>query len=229
MAKGITKLDPARFNLKSFADLLAQRDPIVGEQPGGYATFHAGMMQSLAPVTPYERVIAENLTQIEWELLQHQNMRNSTLRAATRKSIAEAVVEMRQEQHEAEWDAIWDSEFEKHEEAGGTQEEWEEKTAFDEAGAQAEGEELATRAMSGDHKAMMLANAEITQLGMDPVEVMSGAYRTSGRGLVYHDDKIQELEKRRREMKRDYDGLQKVRPVEAAPATSTVIEAEVLP
>lgn len=42
MAKGITKLDPARFNLKSFADLLAQRDPIVGEQPGAMRPFMRG-------------------------------------------------------------------------------------------------------------------------------------------------------------------------------------------
>lgn len=83
-------------------------------------------MQSLAPATAYERVISENLTQIEWELLQHLRMRNMNLRTLTRDAIIAAVVKFRKEQHDTEWDEKWDSAFEAHEEAGGTEEEWEE-------------------------------------------------------------------------------------------------------
>ena len=87
-----TPLAPTRFNLTSFAELLPARDHIIGEDPGSFDGFHGGMMQSLAPVTPYEGVIAENLIAIEWELLQHRRMRDAGLRQIIRKAICDAVV-----------------------------------------------------------------------------------------------------------------------------------------
>ena len=43
---------------------------------------------------------------------------------------------------------------------------------------------------------------------------MSAAYRMSDYAVEYHDRKIQELEPRRLEMKRDYDVLQETRPLD---------------
>lgn len=45
---------PSRFGLQRFADLLPVRAPIIGEDAGNFERFHAGMMQSLLPMTPYE-------------------------------------------------------------------------------------------------------------------------------------------------------------------------------
>lgn len=42
MAKPIAKLDPKRFNLKSFADLLSSRSVIIGEEPGDLRRFTQG-------------------------------------------------------------------------------------------------------------------------------------------------------------------------------------------
>ena len=53
--------DPTRFDLKSFADLLPKRLPLVGEDPDSFDGFRAGMMQSLLPATPYESVMAAAL------------------------------------------------------------------------------------------------------------------------------------------------------------------------
>jgi len=39
-----------------------------------------------------------------------------------------------------------------------------------------------------------------------------------------HEDKLQELERRRREVKRDFDGLQKARPIEVEAIEAEVIE-----
>lgn len=44
---------------------------------------------------------------------------------------------------------------------------------------------------------------------------MSEAYRTQNGSVTHHNIKIQELERRRREVKRDYDLLQKNRPAGA--------------
>ena len=91
-------------------------------------------MQSLAPVTPYEGVIAENLIAIEWELLQHRRMRDAGLRMIIRDHIRRAVIK----REKAAWEA--------HEEAGGTDDDWEEPFSFDKQAAKDMGDALADRA-----------------------------------------------------------------------------------
>ncbi|MEY8118866.1 hypothetical protein AB9F26_11435 [Falsihalocynthiibacter sp. BN13B15] len=208
--------DPARFGLARFADLLPAREHIVGEDPGSFDGFHEAMMQALAPLTPYEGVIAENLIAIEWELIQHRRMRDAGLRAAIRDAVIKAVIATGRADHEA----LLDAHFDKHTEAGGTQDDWEEPFSFDTEAAKASGAELAAQAISKDPAELTAASKEIEAMGQNVVELMGGAYRTSGVQVRHHDQKGQELERRRREVKRDFDALQKARPV--------VAEAEVI-
>jgi len=81
------------------------------------------------------------------------------------------------------------------------------------------GEHLAACAMSRDPETQARAYEDVSALGMDPVEIMGEAYRSHEWSVTDHDDKLRELERRRREVKRDFDALQRSRPVEA-----TVIE-----
>lgn len=199
MTTAMTKPNPAQFNLQSFADLLSTRGAMVGEDPGAFDDFHEGMMQSLAPATPYECVIAENLISIEWDLLQHQRMRYAGLHRITHNTISKAVLASLREAPE--------------------------KKKWDEAAALAKGADLAERAISRDRKIQAKAYDEITELGMNPVQLMSQTYRTSGFGVSHHESEIQQLERRRRDVKRDYDALQKVRPVTALAVEAPVIEA----
>jgi hypothetical protein len=198
--------DPQRFNLESFATILPERQSMVGEDAGSWEAFHAGMRQSLNPGTPYEAVIAENLIAIEWELLQHRSMREAVLRKTVRNAIRIAV-----------------------ENAGGEA---------------AVAKSLADRAVSSDTQVRERAYAEISELGMEPVELMGEAYRGTLRSSAppaftptdplghdlpaapeqdltdgsadFHDEKIRQLERRRREVKRDYDQLRQSRPDEGA-------------
>jgi len=211
MPNNLPPPDPARFNLTSFADLLPERGHIIGEDLGSFVGFRDGMMQSLAPITPYEGLIAENLIAIEWELLQHRRMRDASLRAVIRGTVCEAVITREKAAHEVLLDGL----FDEHENAGGTLDDWEEPFEFDEEAAEAAGQNLAERAMSRDPEDIATANAEIEAMGLNVVELMGEAYRSSGEGVRHHDDKIQELERRRREVKRDFDALQKTRPLEA--------------
>ena len=110
MTTDITPPDPARFDLSSFADLLPKRAPIVGEDAGSFEGFHAGMMHSLRPMTPYEGVIAENLIAIEWELLQHRRMRDAGLRQVVRDRVTKAVYKRegtaRDDMRQEAWDEL---------------------------------------------------------------------------------------------------------------------------
>jgi len=202
MTTAMSKPNPAQFNLQSFADILSKRSAIVGEDPGAFDDFHDGMTQSLAPTTAYECVIAENLISIEWDLLQHQRMRDDCLQQVTRKAISEAVLAFLKELH-------------------GTRP----KKKWDEAATLAEGADLADRAITRDRTIQAKAYDEITALGMDPLQLMSQTYGTSGFGISRHESEIQQLERSRRDVKRDYDALQKVRPVSAPVAAAPVIEA----
>jgi hypothetical protein len=209
MSKVVAKPDPAKFSLASFADLLSTRGVIVGEEPGSFDSFHEGMMRSLMPATPYEWVISENLIAIEWELLQHQRMRNANLRQITHEAISRAVVAHRQDAHDT---------------AGGAEFETARVALFDKEAAEVEGEDLANRAISSDLKIQAVAYAEITGLGMDPLQVMSEAYRSSDLRVAHHHLEIQQLERRRREVKREFDALQRVRPLDAQVIDASVVE-----
>ena len=61
-------------------------------------------------------------------------------------------------------------------------------------------------------------------MGLQPIELMSEAYLNWQGPVPKHDEKIRELERRRREVKRDYDALQKARSVEADIPEAEVIE-----
>ena len=107
MPQDLPVTSPTAFGLDSFADLLPTRDPIPGEDPGSFSTFHAAMMASLGPATPYECVIAENLIAIEWELAQHRRMRDAGLRDIIRQAICKAVVRQKDAEHDAALDAAY--------------------------------------------------------------------------------------------------------------------------
>lgn len=206
MAKAVTRPDPALFDMATFAELLFQRETIIGETPVAYTSFHRGMMQSLMPATPYECVVAERLIAIEWELVQHLIMRNACLRQNTIRAVTDAVVAFQEES--------WKRRANKKGGSIGKEGARGQKTPFDKQAAMAEGADLAKRATSADEDIRTAACADITALGMDPLEVMSDAYRVFESGVTYHDAKVQDLEKRSREVKREYDALQKARPLD---------------
>jgi hypothetical protein len=198
------------FGLASFTDILPKREALIGEEPGAFDDFHAAMMQTLAPATAYECVIAEKLIDIEWEAVQRRHMRQTSLQQAMRKSICAAVVRKLAADDEAMRQEHWEA----HLEAGGWDDDWDEPDTFDRAAAEATGQALAACATSSDHDVRLKAFSEIAALGLTPVEVMSEAYAAGHGPAARHDEKLQELERRGREVKRDLDALQKARPLQ---------------
>lgn len=210
MSQDLPTTPATAFGLETFADLLPGRAPIPGEEPGSFETFHAGMMASLAPATPYECIIAENLIAIEWQLVQHRRMRDANLREIIRNAICEAVVHQREAAYSAARDEAWD----RHLEAGGDKDDWQ-FSRFDGDAAEEAGEHLAARAMSRDPEVQARACDEVSALGMELVDIMGEAYRSLDSSMFDHGSKIPSLERRRRAVKHDFDALQRARPVEA--------------
>jgi len=219
MSNDLTPPSPDRFGLSSFAELLSARPPILGEEPHTYEGFRDGLMRALTPFTPYECVVAENLVAIEWELYQQRRMREAALRKELYGTVHRALMAQERFRHEVALDAAWEA----HAAAGGDADDWEEDE-FDEYAATARARDLAARATSEDPDTQADAEADLAQMGLSTVSLMSEAYAKRSGAAARHDEKLQELERRRREVKRDYDALQKTRPVEAEVADAEVIE-----
>ncbi|MZR13397.1 hypothetical protein GQE99_10250 [Maritimibacter sp. DP07] len=202
--------DPGRFGLRRFADVLPKRDPLLGEDPGSFEVFREGMMASLLPMTPHEWVSAENVVSIEWELLQQRRMRDAGIRSQIRGSIVDAVTAKRR----ADYKRDMQTALQRHLVRGGKREEWLEPYEFDQHEAKSFGTDLAKRAVSTDAEVQAKAQKEITKLGMEPMELMAEAYRSAQRSVTHHQQEIIELERRRRDAKRDYDQLQRSRPID---------------
>lgn len=215
MAEDRQLTDPHRFGLSSFAELLAPRDPIIGENPETYEAIHAGLLASLAPTTPYECLIAENLVAIEWELLQHRKMRDDFLRQKVLKGVFKAVVDVKEQAHDQ---AINDA-YRAYIENGGKRDDWEDPFEFDRIGSQELARSLTDQAMSLDLATRADAAKELEAIGINLTEITNAAYFTGP--IAYdgpvgdHEQAMINLEKRRREVLRDYDHLQKLRPIEA--------------
>jgi hypothetical protein len=222
MPHDLQPLDPRRFNLKSFADILPARHPIVGEEAGSFASFHEALTQALAPMTAYECVIAENLILIEWDMLQHRRMHDASIRQMIRDTLRKAVAWRQQVLHEQSLAEAYADFIE----AGGTEDQWHTPSRFDSDAAGAMGDDLARRAASSDPTTHGVACDEIAELGLEPVLLMAEAYHSRRMSVLHHEHKLQELEKRRREVKRDFDQLQKTRPVEGQ-VKEPVVEAEI--
>lgn len=215
MPEDMKLTDPRRYGLSSFAELLAPRDPLIGEDPGTYEAVHAGLMASLTPMTAYECVIAENLVAIEWEILQHRKLREDLLRQKVHSSVVDAVVDAKRQEHDHALDDTW----EVHLKNGGTEDDWEAPTEFDHASAHEFAENLTDRAMEPDMTIRTKAWEELRALGINFTDIMSKAYfpgqYAAQRPVSLHESAVMGLEKRRREVMRDYDQLQRLRLIEA--------------
>lgn len=205
--------DPARFGLESFAQLLSPRAPLVGENPETHEAFHAGLLASLNPGTPHEAVIAENMVSIEWELRQHHAMRDASIRRLLTSAVTRAYVELAR----TDYDKAMGEDYNKHL-AARHAEPWDAPYEFDAQAAEQTAQQLLDRATARDPQVRAAAEAELAQLGMDALDLLSAATRgalTDGNGAddapEFHDAKIRELERRRREVKRDYDALTQAR------------------
>ena len=86
-------------------------------------------------------------------------------------------------------------------EAGGTEDDFWPSASFDRDAAEAMGRALAARAVSRNSAEFEAACEEIAAMGLDVVDLMGEAYRTSSASVQKHDFKGRELESRRREVR----------------------------
>lgn len=215
MPKDLKSTDPKRFSLTSFAELLAPRSTIPGQDPDTFEAVRAGIFASLAPMSPYECLIAENIVSIDWELLQHRRKRDHLLRHSVMEGVTVSFLEVARSEHSALLDAEW----KRHVEAGGTEKTWNEPPDFDKGAAERRATMLLADAQAPDAAVRSEALHQFEAMGVNLTDILSQAYLADTRGstarVSRHADAIMALEKRRREVLRDYTALTGIRPIEA--------------
>lgn len=159
MEEGTQLIDFRQYDLKDFAELLAPRDPIIGERPGSFEAIHVGLMASLAPATPYECVIAENLIAIAWELVQHRAMRENFLRRKVAAAVFRELVDLKTSEHNQVMDKAWEDFTSR----GGDGGDWEDPLEFDREAAEAYADRLTNGATSPDISARHKAWEELRE------------------------------------------------------------------
>lgn len=175
MSKKLVVLDPREFQLDSFGDLVSVKIAIVGEEAGTYEIFRSGLLSSLLPMTPYECVIAENLIAIEWEICQQRRMRDACMREAARIAIEGAMIQQMREENEPERKRRW----KEYLSDGGDKPDWNGAESSEKEAAKTAAYELVARAMSDQHEIRAEAYSQIGSMGLDPIDLMSRAYRGS--------------------------------------------------
>jgi hypothetical protein len=228
MPNALTHPDPRDFGLASFAELLTSRAPMPGEDPHSFDTFRRGLLASLTPATAYECVVAESLVAIEWELLQRRRMREASLRKTISEAILKSAMSCARAIHNAEVDKARDEDWDEFIAAGGDGEEWDDPYPFDQDAAEERVAKLVDEVLSNIATTQAAAHKALTEMGVDLIGLMGAAYAQTFGEAVRHDTKTQELERRRREVRRDYDAILSARPIEHEGNRGDIPDAEVV-
>ena len=212
MHNQIVKPDPADFGLNSFLQLYGKRDPIPGEMGLSFDTFRRSLLAHYAPKTGYEATLVDNLVDIQWQINQHCEMRNTLLRDEINTAIIKAVVD----QEYNVWDDQIDTERDAWIEAGNDEDDFE-YDDFDHQGAKKRGKSLARGLVQTDANARARAEEEMEELGLSSQSLKAEIYRQNSGSIDSHNETIEKLEDRRRRVQADIEALQAARPVDQAP------------
>jgi hypothetical protein len=164
-----------------------------------YDALCKALMEVFSPETAYERLMAQNLVQIEWELKRHRRLIashvaiESAAAVGTDKSGADRM--------------LWKMRPEIYGEEDEGQEDGQDQKGVDPAEA----------LMSFDPTRWMVVNTSLKREGGSLRAVVAEAYRARIADIQYHEFRIADLERRRRSLLQDYRRLQDTRPQSKLP------------
>jgi hypothetical protein len=211
------KLVPADFGLQSFQDLIYQPPRQAGDQLDDFDAFRAALLKDLVPFRAHEAVVAENIVMIEWDAAQILAQKRHLARAAIYEEITRQYVENAQDaliatERKRELDALRSGDqFEARQIAQ------DRLKMFDPEPSRGRAAGVIARLKSGKSGDIAAAQDQIRRDLASPESILSAVY-SAGSAYVALDDRLAELERRRRRLIEDYRNLQQARPIEARAA-----------
>lgn len=169
-------------------DLIPRLRLLPGENALAFEHLRQAFLLDLAPATPYQTALAENLVALEWEIHRYRTLRDGLVRTHYRE-IAQGT---------------WKMEKIIHYSIPGPPSE--DSKAF------------ANALMSRESDGSGFAFDWLAERNIDPGELVSAAYQNANRALAPLERILAELEVRRRRLREDYDRVQSAcaRPIEDA-------------
>lgn len=169
-------------------DLIPRIRLFAGEDEATFEGLRQAFLMDLAPTTPYETALAENLVTLEWEIHRHRSMRDGLLRAGYRRFAQE----------------LFDKDKASYISLMGT--------------ASGDAKDFADALLDPQSETREEAQNWLGEKNIDLAEILAGAYKNQAKSIEMHERALAELETRRRRLREDLDRLKasRARPVEDA-------------
>ena len=193
--------------------MLPERPAIIGEFSPAYEAFKAATLSDLEPASSYEYVLALQLVDLNWAILQHKSSADVELSIGTESKVKSDL----RTALNREWDRDYSRLLKEFEAAGGDEEDFEHE--FDSDAIDARVEKLVSNLISQDQVTRQRATEEVMALGVDPRIVVSMQLLNNS-GYRRHSDKLPDLEKRARLFSAEYREVQKARPIDVVPVSN---------
>ena len=194
--------------------LLPERPAIIGEFSPAYEAFKTATLTDLEPATSYEYVLALQLVDLNWAILQRKASADIELSVGTEKEIRFKIRDVLNREGEREYTRL----LREFEDAGGDEDDFEDPIDWDAISNRIEN--LATDLKSVEPLIRGKATAEAISIGVDPRLILSKQYFDNF-NYRRHSDTLPNLEKRARQLSAEYREVQKARPIDVVPVSQS--------
>ena len=210
MAHEVTPISERDFGSLSVNDLLPERPAIIGEFNSDYEPFRVATLADLAPMTKYEFLLAQQLVDLNWSILQAKVSADIELSEGAENLAKLQLTEALENECEEKFDRL----YEKFVENGGDTGDFEDPVEWDSIAPRVE--DITVRLKSRDAAERKAATDNAISLGVDPRLIMSSQLLNNA-GYRRHTEKLPDLEKRARLLSAEYREVQKSRPIDVVP------------
>jgi len=207
MAHDLNPTPNGDFGSLPIHDLLPERPALIGEFSLAYEAFREATIADLAPMTKYEFLLAQQLVDLNWSILQAKVSADVELSRG-----AENLAKIKLTKAlENECDEKYDRLYEAFVENGGDEGGFEDPIDWDGIAPRVEG--IVACLKSRDPAEREAATVDTMALGVDP-RLILGSQLLNNAGYRRHSEKLPDLEKRARLLSAEYRDVQKSRPIE---------------
>ena len=193
-------------------DLLPERPAIIGEFSPAYEAFKTATLSDLEPMNNYEFVLALQLIDLNWAILQRKASADIELSVGTEKEIWSELSDKLNWEGRSEYRRL----LEEFEAQGGDEDDFEDPIDWDAISNRVDN--LVNDLQSRDPLIRGKATAEAITIGVDPRLILSKQYFENFNHRR-HSDTLPNLEKRARQLSAEYREVQKARPLDVVPVS----------
>jgi hypothetical protein len=194
--------------------LLPERPAIIGEFSPAYEAFKTATLSDLEPMNNYEFVLALQLVDLNWAILQRKASADVELSVGTENKIRSELKSKLNREGEREYTRL----LREFEDAGGDEDDFEDPIDWDAINNRVD--KLVIDLKSADPLTSGKATIEAISIGVDPRLILSQQYFDNF-NYRRHSDTLPNLEKRARQLSAEYREVQKARPIDVIPVSQS--------